>query len=63
MNELLVEITRTLQAYRATESAKEVEQIVIAGSTGIESALLEAVDERFNLPAVLFDPTVVLGGR
>ena len=61
VKELLVEITRTLQAYRATEAAADIDQIVIAGGTGIESALLEAADERFNLPAVLFDPTVVLG--
>jgi type IV pilus assembly protein PilM len=61
VNELLVEITRTLQAYRATESAESVDQIVIAGGTGTEHALVEAVDERFNLPATLFDPTVSLG--
>jgi type IV pilus assembly protein PilM len=61
VNELLVEITRTLQAYRATEAAAAVDQVVVAGGTGIESALVDAVDERFNLPAMLFDPTVPLG--
>ncbi|MFQ5804870.1 MAG: pilus assembly protein PilM [Phycisphaerae bacterium] len=61
VNELLVEITRTLQAYRATEGAAAIDQIVIAGGTGIENALVEAVDERFGLPAMLFDPTVALG--
>lgn len=61
VNELLVEITRTLQAYRATETAVDIDQIVIAGGTGIENALLEAADERFGLPTMLFDPTVALG--
>jgi type IV pilus assembly protein PilM len=61
VDELLVEITRTLQAYRATEAAENIEQIVIAGGTGVERALVEAVDERFNLPATMFDPTVPLG--
>jgi type IV pilus assembly protein PilM len=61
VNELLVEITRTLQAYRATEAAAAIDQVVIAGGTGIESVLVEAVDERFGLPATLFDPTVTLG--
>jgi type IV pilus assembly protein PilM len=61
VDELLVEITRTLQAYRATEAAENIEQIVIAGGTGIERTLVEAVDERFNLPATMFDPTVPLG--
>jgi len=61
VNELLVEISRTLQAYRATEATATIDQIVIAGGTGIEPALLEAVEERFDLPAMLFDPTIALG--
>ncbi len=61
VDELLVEITRTLQAYRATEAAESIDQIVIGGGTGAEHALVEAADERFNLPATLFDPTVPLG--
>lgn len=61
VDDLVVEITRTLQAYRATESAATIDQIVIAGGTGIERALVEAVDDRFGLPAMLFDPTVALG--
>ena len=60
VNELLVEINRTLQAYRATEAAVKIEQIVVAGGTGLEQALLDAIDERFNLPAILFDPTTAL---
>lgn len=61
VNELLVEITRTLQAYRATDAEAVLDQIVIAGGTGIEHSLVEAADERFDLPATLFDPTVSLG--
>jgi len=61
VEELLVEITRTLQAYRATEPNATIDQVVIAGGTGIEHALLHAVDERFGLPTTLFDPTVALG--
>lgn len=61
VNELLVEISRTLQAYRATESSATVDQFVIAGGTGLEPVLAQAVARRFNLPAVLFDPSGVLG--
>lgn len=61
VDELLVEITRTLQAYRAAESNAVIEQIVIAGSTGLEHDLLEAVEEKFGLPTTLFDPTLALG--
>lgn len=61
VNELLLEISRTLQAYRATEANAPVDQFVIAGGTGLEPALAQAVARRFNLPAVLFDPSGPLG--
>jgi type IV pilus assembly protein PilM len=61
VDDLLVEINRTLQAYRASEADATIDQIVIAGGTGIEPTLLEVVDERFGLPTTLFDPTVALG--
>ena len=61
VDELLVEIMRTLQAYRASEAASNIEHVVIAGGTGVEQALLEAVERKYNLPTTLFDPTVTLG--
>ncbi len=61
ISDLLLEITRTLQAYRATEAAAAIDQIIIGGGTGIEERLLEAVEERFDQPVTLFDPTGALG--
>lgn len=61
VDELMVEVTRTLQAYRAAETNAAIEQIVIAGGTGLEHDLLTAVDEKFGLPSTLFDPTMTLG--
>ena len=58
--ELLVEITRTLQAYRATDVDAAVDRILIGGSSGLESQLAESVGQRFELPTDLFDPTDVL---
>lgn len=63
VDELLVEVTRSLQAYRATETNAGLDQIVVAGGTGLEPALLEALEKKFNLPTMLFDPTAVLGVR
>lgn len=61
VGELAIEIARTLQAYRATDAEALVEQIVIAGGTGVEPALAQAVEQRLKLPASLFDPTGALG--
>ncbi len=57
VNELLVEITRTLQAYRATETKASIDRIVIAGGTGLENELVSAVEQRFGLTTELFDPS------
>ncbi|MBN2447666.1 MAG: pilus assembly protein PilM [Phycisphaerae bacterium] len=61
VRDLEVEITRTLQAYRATEPDTRIDRVVIAGGTGIEEALRAALDKRLNLPSELYDPAEALG--
>ncbi|MBU0641483.1 MAG: pilus assembly protein PilM [Planctomycetes bacterium] len=60
VNSLLVEITRTLQAYRASEPDAVIDRIVVAGGTGLEADLLNSLEGRFGLAAQLFDPTNAL---
>jgi Tfp pilus assembly PilM family ATPase len=52
---LLMEVLRTFEAYRATDPNK-IDQIIIAGDTGLESSLAEALRSRVNAPASLYDP-------
>jgi len=61
VNEVLVEATRTLQAYRATETEARIDEIVVAGGTGIETQLADRLHQRLELPVTLFDPTEALG--
>jgi type IV pilus assembly protein PilM len=61
VTELLVEATRTLQAYRASDPDANVDEVIVAGGTGIEAALAERLRERLALPVRLFDPTQSLG--
>jgi type IV pilus assembly protein PilM len=61
LDELLVEITRTLQGYRGIESSAQIDRIVIAGGTGIESVLAPIVEKRFNIATELFDASAGLG--
>jgi len=61
VGELLVETTRTLQAYRASDPEAAIDEIVVGGGTGAEAQLAELLHRRFSLPVVLFDPTGALG--
>jgi type IV pilus assembly protein PilM len=57
VDELLVETTRTLQAFRATEPEAAIDEVVVAGGTGIEEPLAEALQERLGFPCSMYDPT------
>ncbi len=61
VNELLVETTRTLQAYRATDTEATVDELVVAGGTGVETQLADRLQQRLGLPVTLYDPTSALG--
>ncbi|MFH1747567.1 MAG: pilus assembly protein PilM [Planctomycetota bacterium] len=60
VSELAVEVTRTLQAFRASDAGVVIDRLVIAGGTGIEPRLLETVKRRLGLSGELFDPTGTL---
>lgn len=55
--ELVVEVMRTLQAYRATEADAGIDCVMIAGGTGVEGQLAERVQARLGYEVHLFDPT------
>ncbi len=61
LDELVLEVKRTLQAFRATVGDPHIDQVLVAGGTGIEHALVDAIDRDLSLPADLFDPTARLG--
>lgn len=60
VSELLVEATRTVQAYKAIDPEAALERIVVAGATGLEPQLVAGLAKRFNLPCDLYDPTARL---
>lgn len=60
--DLMVEVTRSLEAYRATAPGMEMDRVVVAGGTGIEDTLAEAVQRRFGVTAEVYNPAGLLDG-
>jgi len=54
--DLLLEVTRSLEAYRVTDPGARIDRIIVAGATGVEEHLAEALGRRFSVGAVLYDP-------
>ncbi len=57
---LMVELTRSIEAYRATDPAAHLDRIIVAGATGVEALLAEALHARLNVHAELYNPGVAL---
>ena len=60
VGELAVEIMRSLQAYRVTDPSVRIDQIIIAGGTGLEEGLATRAAEQIGAPAHLFTPPLSL---
>ena len=58
---LLVEVTRSLEAYRAADAGAQIDHAVIAGDTGIEESLADAIQKRLGIPAELYNPATTFG--
>jgi type IV pilus assembly protein PilM len=56
VNAVLVEVIRSIEAYRATDPSARITQAIVAGSTGIEAALAEGLQRRLNTSVELYDP-------
>ncbi len=60
---LVVELVRTLEAFRATEPNAAPDRVVIGGSCGIEAMLAEAAGPRLRAPVQLYAPPASLVQR
>ena len=57
---VLREVVHTYEAYRATDPTVKINRIVVAGATGIEAELAQALGGRFALRAELYTPEKAL---
>lgn len=56
VGELMVEVIRSFEAFRATDPEAGVDRIVVCGATGIEAQLAESLAARFGAQASLYAP-------
>jgi type IV pilus assembly protein PilM len=61
LGSVTIEVVRSLHSYAGVQQHHPVTKIVLAGSTGDEIALAEALQKRLNLPCTLLDPASALG--
>ena len=54
MERLLIEVSRTVEAYRATTPGITIEQIVLAGATGAREDVAERFAQRFRIPCSIY---------
>ncbi len=58
---LLMEVTRSIEAYRASDAGAEIDHVVIAGDTGMESLLSDAIQARLHVTTEMYNPARTFG--
>lgn len=61
VNRLLVEVTRSIEAYRNVDPGATMDHVIIGGVTGLEEALSEAIEQRFSTTTEIFNPELCFG--
>jgi Tfp pilus assembly PilM family ATPase len=56
-----IEVVRSLHSYESTAGSKSVRHVVVAGSTGHELKVVEALRQRLSIECELLDPAAALG--
>ena len=61
ISSLVVEVTRSIEAYRATDPGAKMDHCVIGGDLGIEEPLAEALQQRLGITAEIYNPASSFG--
>lgn len=60
---LLIEVSRTLQAYRATDPGAAIDRIVLAGTEGIDQQVANRFEQQFGAATSMYGPPASLRWR
>lgn len=58
---LVVEVTRSIEAYRASDAGARIDHVVIAGDLGIEETLAETIHKRLDVTTEMYNPASTFG--
>lgn len=58
---LLVEVTRSFEAFRAQAGGRTLDRVVVSGDTGVEARLAEALERRLHATTELYNPARQFG--
>ena len=61
IHSLLLEVTRSIEAYRASDPGAMIDHVVIGGDVGVEESLAEAIQRRLDLTVELYNPASTFG--
>lgn len=61
IDSLMLEVTRSIEAYRAGDPGARIDHAVIGGDVGVEEALAEAIQKRLGITTELYNPASTFG--
>lgn len=63
MEALIIEVSRTVQAYRASDPGATIDRIVLAGTEGINAHVAARFEEQFGAPTTIYEAPASLRWR
>lgn len=63
LDALLIEVSRTIQAYRASDAGARIDRIILSGSGGVDERVRAAFENRFGSPTRVFDAPPALNWK
>ncbi len=61
VSSLIREVTRTLEAYRASDHGAMIDQVVVGGDRGVERYLASEIAARMRIPSQVYNPASSFG--
>lgn len=58
---LVLEVTRSIEAYRVRDPGARIDHVVIGGDLGVEEPLADAIQQRLQLTTEIYNPAATFG--